>query len=397
MTGAESPEESRSEELPLALLSGGPLYTLMVKAGIAKPGLTGIRLRILLSIAISWIPLALLTIAEGSFANSSLKVPFLYDFAEWCRFLFALPLLIVAEYLIEPWLAQVIAHCRGLIETTDLEKFNEYVKAALKSRDSVPVELVLVLLAFIRPHFGDMMLSSKISTWHTVNTAGGEKAALAFLWYLFVAKPLIVLLWFRWLWKYAIWCRLLYRISKLDLRVMPTHPDRMGGLGFISVGQSRFAIIYFGFATVVASYLGEEIVFNGASLESFQYVILAIVMIGLIVFLTPCLAFSPKLVDGKRRGLLQYTELADRYTKEFHDKWILGKRKADEELLGSGDIQSLADLGNSYEIVQSMSGVIISKSTVMAYVVASLLPFSPLLLTIYPFNEILARIWKMVF
>ena len=120
-------------------------------------------------------------------------------------------------------------------------------------------------------------------------------------------------------------------------------------------------------------------------------------MLAPVVFLTPCLAFSPKLLDCKRRGLLEYSALADQYTHAFHQKWIEGKRDDNEVLLGSNDIQSLADLANSFEIVQSMKPIIISKMTIMAFLVATLLPCAPLLLTIYPFNDLLAHLWKMVF
>ena len=46
--------------------------------------------------------------------------------------------------------------------------------------------------------------------------------------------------------------------------------------------------------------------------------------------------------------------LAARYAREFDRKWLRGGAPADEPLLGSGDIQSLADLGNSYEVVKEM-------------------------------------------
>ncbi len=94
--------------------------------------------------------------------------------------------------------------------------------------------------------------------------------------------------------------------------------------------------------------------------------------------------------------MLEYGALADQYTKEFHEKWIEGKRDDNEALIGSSDIQSLADLANSFEVVESMKSVIVSKATIMAFVLASLLPFTPLLLTVYPFDELLARLLKMV-
>ncbi len=389
-------KDIRQGEFDLSLLRGGPLYGLLVRAGIARPGRAGFVLRILFFVALTWIPLALMSIWQGAFLPAGIKVPFLYDFAETCRFLFVLPLLIIAEGIVEPWLSHVITHCATLVSEADKEKFKHNIALAIRSRDSVPVELLLILLAFIRPHVGGLALSAGISSWRTLTTGAETAPTAAFLWYLYVAKPLIALLWFRWLWKYLIWSLLLFRTSRLPLRVTPTHPDRMGGLGFIAIAQTNFAVLYFALAAQAASFIGEEIVFEGAKLMSFKYLILAIVVIAPVLFLTPCLAFSSKLIESKRIGLLEYGALADRYTKDFHEKWIEGKRDDNEVLLGSSDIQSLADLTNSFEVVQSMKSVIISKATVVAFIAASLVPFTPLLLTVYPFDELLARLLKMV-
>jgi hypothetical protein len=368
----------------------------MVRAGIARPGRAGIVVRILFFVALTWIPLVLITSWQGTFTNPALKVPFLYDFAETTRFLIVLPLLVIAEAVVEPWLGRVMAHCRELVAESDAEKFMQNIAAAIRSRDSVPVELILIVLAFIRPFVGVMELSTNISSWRTMATATGTEASAAFLWYLFIAKPIIFLLWLRWIWKYIIWSRLLLRTSKLALRVTPMHPDRMGGLGFIAVAQSNFAILPFAFAAQVASYVGEEIFYEGAKVMDFKNLVIALVAIVPIVFLTPCLAFSSRLVECKRRGLLEYGTLADQYTKDFHEKWIEGNRDTNEVLVGSGDISSLADLCNSFDVMKSMQPVIIGKSTIIAFVVATMVPFAPLILFVYPFEELISRLVKMV-
>lgn len=397
----DSSQESLSKDFSLSqfdlsLLTGGPLYGLLVRAGIARPGHAGIVLRILFFVSLTWGALALITIWQGTFLNSALRVPFLFDFAEICRFLFVLPLLIMAEGIVGPWLSHVISHFRKLVSEADIEKFEENIASALRSRDSIVAELVIILLAFIRPHFDALTLSASVSSWRAVTTDAVSVPTSAFLWYLYVAKPLIAMVWLRWLWRYIIWSLLLSRTSKLALRVIPTHPDRMGGLGFVGTAQTNFAILYFAIAAQAASFIGEEIVFEGAKLMSFKYMILAIVLIAPVIFLTPCLAFSSKLIEAKKRGLLEYSALADQYTKEFHEKWIEGKRDVNEQLLGSADIGSLADLGSSFEVVQSMKTILISKGTIMSFLVASLLPFTPLLLTVYPFDELLARLVKMI-
>jgi len=384
------------DEFDLSLLRGGPIYSLLVRAGIGRPGAAGIGLRMAAFVSVTWVALAILAAMQGVALNPALKVPFLYDFSEACRYLFVGPLLIVAEALIEPWLSHVVNRLRRLVPEEEAQKFTDRVARAVRSRDSLLMEVIIVLLAFARPHFGVTLgISTGTSSWLTCHTSEGVQATMASYWSLFIARPLISWLWFRWLWRYFIWSLLLCRISSLALRLTPTHPDRCGGLGAVAVGQSRFAILSFAFAAQVASAAGVEIVFEGASFLSFRYVILGVVVLALLVFVTPLLAFSPKLITCKKKGLFEYGALSDQYTEAFHQKWIKGKRREDEHLIGSGDIQSLADLANSFEVIQTMKPALIGKGTLLAFALTSLIPFAPLLLTVYPVDELLQRLWKM--
>ena len=96
-------------------------------------------------------------------------------------------------------------------------------------------------------------------------------------------------------------------------------------------------------------------------------------------------------------GLVEYGGLAQRYVREFDQKWLRGGAPADEPLVGSGDIQSLADLGNSFEIVKGMKPVPFGKDTLLQLAVISLAPVAPLVLTMIPLGELLDRFLHVVF
>jgi hypothetical protein len=66
-------------------------------------------------------------------------------------------------------------------------------------------------------------------------------------------------------------------------------------------------------------------------------------------------------------------------------------------LLGSADIQSLADLGNSYEVVRGMRLVPFTKETVFQLGVLTLLPVLPLILTMISLEELLGRLLAIAF
>jgi hypothetical protein len=136
----------------------------------------------------------------------------------------------------------------------------------------------------------------------------------------------------------------------MDLRLVPTHPDLAAGLGFLSPAQAKYGIIVFALSSVIAARIGEEILYGGASLVDYKLIVGGYVVMMLIILLAPLLVLSPKLLMTKRRGLLEYSALANEYTQSFDRKWIRKENPEGELLLGSADIQSLADLGNSFEL-----------------------------------------------
>lgn len=168
---------------------------------------------------------------------------------------------------------------------------------------------------------------------------------------------------------------------------------RLGGLEFIIAGHSKFAVLAFAFGMQAASVLADQIIFEGKTLMSFRYDLIGFVLLVSAIFLTPLLVFSLKLAQEKRLAIFQYGALADDYVAEFHTKWIKHNDKK-ENLLGTSDIQSLADLSNSFNVVREMRTCLISKNNISTFALATLLPFSPLLLTVYPFDELLNHLLK---
>ena len=111
-----------------------------------------------------------------------------------------------------------------------------------------------------------------------------------------------------------------------------------------------------------------------------------------LVFI-PLLLFSGQLAEAKRTGRREYGTLAERYTREFDAKWLRGGAPAGEPLIGSADIQSLADLGNSYEVVRGMRMAPVTRELVVQVAAATLLPVAPLLLTMMPLEELLKKLF----
>jgi hypothetical protein len=87
------------------------------------------------------------------------------------------------------------------------------------------------------------------------------------------------------------------------------------------------------------------------------------------------------------KGLSDYMEFAASYVSGFDKKW-LGEESSPEPLLGTPDLQSLADLANSMNIIRNMSFIPMGPRLLTNLSIAALLPLVPLLLLKYPIAEL---------
>jgi hypothetical protein len=172
-----------------------------------------------------------------------------------------------------------------------------------------------------------------------------------------------------------------------------THPDRAGGIGFLGARMYGFAGFVVAEGTAVSSVLANQTVREGRLPPLFEVdVIIAAVVVAVMV-LGPLCVFIPKLLQTRWRGYEEYGSIASRYVGKFEAAWVRGKAEAEgRELLGASDIQSLADMANSFDVVNGMRPVPFSNLVAIAVPVLFLLPIAPLLLMVYPAEELLRRV-----
>jgi hypothetical protein len=221
--------------------------------------------------------------------------------------------------------------------------------------------------------------------------------SLCGVWYGYVSLPLFQFLLLRWYFRIFVWMRFLWQVSRIDLALVPTHPDRVGGLGFLSNTAYAFVPLAAAHGAMLAAMIADRIFFLGANLLDFK--LEASVMLVYLLFLVfgPMLVFTPRLAEAKRRGLREYGTLAARYVRDFDAKWLRGGAPGDERLIGSADLQSLADLGNSFEIVRTMRPAPVSKEAVARLAAAMLVPLAPLGLTMMSLEDLLKKLFGLLF
>ena len=309
-----------------------------------------------------------------------------------------MPLLIIAESIIGPILAEVGLHflSSGRISEADSPKYREAVDEVVRLRDSKWAEGLLVVVAYVSTFTSMMTFALTVSSWRWISSDSGGHITLAAWWYVLVSIPIFQFLLYRWFFRIFIWSRFLYRMSRLDLNLIPTHPDRAGGIAFVGANQRYFGMILFALGALFAGVSGNEVMYENVSLSSLQVPTLTITVVVVFLIQLPGLFFFSMLRRTKRSGVFVYGNLALRYASEFQRKWVDGAPPTGEQLMGSSDIQSLADLGNSYGVIDDMMIVPFTWRSSIWLAAAFLFPVFPLLLTVMPLNEILQAILKLV-
>lgn len=401
MTPGPNPYAKPLAEQDFSLMLGGPLYQLFRRARLSDDALALTQRRAIISAVLCWLPLLALSATQGQLLGGGVAVPFLLDIEVHVRFLVALPLLIGAEHIVHQRLGHIVRSFldRHLIPGDQLARFERAIASAMRLRNSIAAELLLFAFVYV---VGTLILwrhytSLDVTSWYSNSPGPGLTLTPAGLWFGYVALPLFQFLLFRWYFRIAIWARFLWQVSRIRLSLVPMHPDRVGGLGFLSGTAFAFTMLAAAHGALMAGQVANRIFFQGAALADFKYEIAVIVVFLLSLVIGPLFVFSGKLAAAKRLGLRRFGALAQRYVREFQAKWLDGGADPAEAFIGSADIQSLADLGNSYEVVKSMRYAPVTRDTVLQLTVWTLAPMTPLLLTIMPLEHLLKTLGGAIF
>jgi hypothetical protein len=384
-----------------SIVLGGPLFQILRKTHLADEGLALLRKRVLYISAFAWLPLLALSALERHLLPGRVAVPFLHDLELHVRFLVTLPLLIAAERTVHGRMLPVLDYFRerGVIPPAARERFETAVRSAFRLRNSTLAELALVILVY---GLGIQVIWQRFialpaATWYATPSAAGTKLTITGYFYAYASLPLFQFLLCRWYLRMFIWARFLWQTAKLPLSLVPTHPDRLAGLGFLTTIVYAFVPLAMAHGTMLAGTIANRIFFMGERLVDYKREILTLVALVVLLVMAPLLAFAPQLAAARRRGLREYGTLAERYVREFDAKWIHGGAPPGEPLLGSSDLQSLADLGNTVEIVRTMSTFPFSKEAVVRLAVATLVPIAPLALTMMPLEDLVRHLFGLLF
>ena len=385
-TATETKEEVLDSEV--SLIRGGPFYQAQIASRLIRPHQWNLGRRIIFAVAIGWLPLVLLT---AIFAPSAVG-ELLRDYKVASRMLIAVPVLLFGQILMESKFRTIVSTTReDLIAPADVPQFNGILAKIVRLRDNVLPELVIAVLVVL--HIA-MSFNGKIGMAGDWAILGARTAFDAHLspagwYYVGVSQFLYQFLVGLCLWKWLLWTFFVFSLSRMKLQLMVSHPDKHGGMGFLGMSTLAFAPIAFAITAAVGATWRYEILNMDARLMSFKLPAIVLVVMVVLLAIGPLLFFVPKLAPLRRKGILQYGSLAHLESAEFHDKWILHRKGHELEFLAAPEVSTLTDLATSFQNIEDMKAIPLDKGSLMAPVIAVVLPLLPAVMAQVPLKVVL--------
>jgi hypothetical protein len=384
-------EEIQLPNLEFSIIKGGLLDRLLFKLHIAIPNSESSLRKIIFFIAIAWLPLVLLSLLEGLFFEKAVDIPFVVDFAIHIRLVVALPLLFLAESIVDNRVKITLNQFNhsGLLTETGRLKFEKAKTIADQMCESFWAESIIILLIISNLIFRVFNNDIALSTWAFPETSDTAKLSLAGYWAVFLSFPIFQFIFLRWFWRWIIWFRLLHLISRSDLHLIPAHPDKSGGLGFLGESPLPFGMFTFVLSIVFSSILAERLLFQNFVVQDFREEIIVFVMLCITINIAPLVTFMKPLTRARMKGISDYHALIAKHHQNFESKWIKKEKQLEENILGNADASSMADISTVYNLVESMTLFPFNLRTMFLTIIISIIPVAFLFVMQLPFSEVL--------
>jgi hypothetical protein len=356
---------------------GGLLHRLEAAAR-----LTSLPRQILSVLSITWLPVMVLGLATEWLSGE--PDPTIRDLGMHVRLLVATPILLVLDQVFprscRDALQQLVA--QGFVPASEEPRFERLLQRAHRLASALLPELLFVLIA---------LASGVAALWGLIpigSLAPRDPVSFPQVWYALVDWPLFQFLLWRSLWRWAIWGRVLLDLSRMDLALVPAHPDRRAGISFLSLPSVDYcALILFAVSSVLCAEWGGRLVFT--TFSSFEPVLIAFAAIAILLAFGPLLCFTPPLVRARRAGLVESAGAAAAFSRRFRREWL---EQRDHTSRPDTDPMPLVNVTELYRhTAQRMVPVLFDLRDLAVLLIATLSPVVPVMLLHIPSED-----WRMV-
>jgi hypothetical protein len=387
--GNQSKTGLPASRLDVSLIRGGPFYRLQQASRLIGADQWNVGRRITFAIALGWVPLVLIKLL---FDRGNLLF-LIKDYAINARILIAVPVLLLAQPLMESSFRTVVGHIyqARVLPPADLDPMDNIIAQVVRLRDSVLPELIILVL--IAVHTATVYKSGLADTpWLAYRVGDSLQLTLAGWYAVMVTATIFQFLLGLNLWKWLLWTIFAFRVSRLNLQVVPTHPDENGGLGFLGITPLAFTPIAFAATAVIAATFRHQILHSGAHLENFWMPAIVLVAIIALMAFGPLVVFVPRLAALRRKGILEYAILGQIQSTEFHEKWILNGAEHEANLIDAPEISTLCDYGQAYDRIKEMKPFPLDRGALIGLALSVVIPALPTILAEIPLVVILKQL-----
>ena len=353
----------------------------------------GIFRRAVFFALLTWVPIAAWSLLAGRFATADTGEPLLRHFGVHVRCLLAIPLFILAEASLDRASRRMLAQFRasGVVSPELREPFDAAIAGIRRLRDA-SLPWIFVFGAAIAWSVVDQPAVHD----DTMSWAVGADGSLGFggLWFSYVVRPIFLALLLGWLWRMLLVASWFWKVGRLGLALVPSHPDRTGGIAFVEKVPGAFVLVTFATTAVIASRWAHDIEFHAATLQSFKLPGAMFVILWTLLALLPLLVLAPALVAARARAIPVYGALVGEQGRLVHRRWILRETVPDTPLLDAPEIGPVADANAMYDAVKKMRGVPIGKGAIMKVLLPIALPFIVVAALQIPLKDLLIKLAK---
>jgi len=228
------------------------------------------------------------------------------------------------------------------------------------------------------------------------NQPAGDGLGFGAWWYLYVGRTIFLTLLLAWLWRLTLMFVLFKRLAGLKLSLVPTHPDRSAGLGFMAKIPFMFAPVVLAISSVFAAGWAHQLVYHDVAIGSLRIEIIAFVVVVSLLFVSPFISFLGLMMGTKKRALLEYGELIGRHGRLVRERWIDGKQVGDEPILDAPELGPVADMVAPYELISKMRPLPLNMGSLAPLLGAAALPMIVLAAVDLPLKTVLKTVMKIL-
>ena len=343
---------------------------------------------------LTWLPIAVWALATGRVGGAAgdTDESLLRHYGVHVRCLLVIPLLVLAEPMLHGAARAIAARLAASAATPEARAaFDAAAGGMVRLRDA-SLPWVLLLGAAIAWSLADDPLAHGDAMAWAVTADGG--LVFGGWWFAYVVRPVFLALLLAWAWRILLLTLWLGRVARIDLQLVPTHPDRAGGLGLLEKLPGTFALVSLALSAMLASRWAHEVLHHGASIAAYRHAVIVFVVVWTALLLMPLLAFAPALSRARKRAVLAYSALVGRQGALVHRRWIEGREVPAEPILEAPEIGPVADAAAMYEAVVKMRLVPIGKVSIAGILLPLALPLLVVAALQIPLKELLLKLAK---